>query len=65
MDPKDPQIHTQNIERSWRNVRGAIPRYGKKEGHMIGYLAEFMFKRHFFEDDIIHNFLLEIEQVCG
>jgi len=37
--------HTQNIERTWREVRGGIPRFGRREQHMVGYLAEFLFKR--------------------
>ena len=39
--------HTQNIERAWREVRAKIPRYGRKQKHYSGYLAEFMFKRAF------------------
>lgn len=60
VDPQDPRVHTQNIERTWRNVRGGIPRYGRAETHMIGYLAEFLFKRHFSGGDDVHHFLLEI-----
>lgn len=45
VDPDYPFIHTQNIERLWRDVRGSIPRYGVKDEHFVGYLAEFMFKR--------------------
>jgi len=37
--------HTQHIERVWREVRGNIPRYGTREDHVLGYLAEFLFKR--------------------
>lgn len=59
----DPLNHTQNIERTWRNVRGGIPRYGRKEVHMIGYLAEFLFKRRFTKEDDIHNFLIQIGRV--
>jgi transposase-like protein len=39
--------HTQNIERLWRDVRGGIPRFGGRKHHLVGYLAEFMFKRKF------------------
>jgi len=37
--------HTQHIERVWREVRGNIPRYGIREDHVLGYLAEYLFKR--------------------
>lgn len=42
----DPQtgVHTQNIERLWRDMRGAIPRFGIVKSH-IHYLAEFVFKK--------------------
>jgi transposase-like protein len=39
--------HTQNIERLWRDVRGGIPRFGGRKHRLVGYLAEFMFKRKF------------------
>ncbi|XP_018368673.1 PREDICTED: uncharacterized protein LOC108764789 [Trachymyrmex cornetzi] len=43
----DPETgaHTQHIEHVWREVRGNIPRYGRREYHFEGYLAEFLFKR--------------------
>ena len=37
--------HTQHIERVWREVRGNIPRYGRRTDHVVGYLSEFLFKR--------------------
>ncbi|KAK5642740.1 hypothetical protein RI129_008907 [Pyrocoelia pectoralis] len=49
--------HTQNIDRLWRDVRGRISRYGRKEGHMVGYLAEFMFKRLVNRTNLIHEFM--------
>lgn len=60
VDPSKADVHTQNIERTWRDVRGGIPRYGRKEAHFIGYLAEFLFKRHFSSHEDIHAFFLEI-----
>lgn len=43
----DPEsgAHTQNIERSWREVRSNVPRYGRSEQHYAGYLCEFLWKR--------------------
>ncbi|XP_076545706.1 uncharacterized protein LOC117611040 [Osmia lignaria lignaria] len=45
----DPEtgVHTQNIERLWREIRGNIPLYGRKECHFNYYLAEFIFKKKF------------------
>lgn len=63
VDPQDPQVHTQNIERTWRNVRGGIPRYGRQEAHMVGYLAEFLFKRRYSGTEDVHHFLMEIARL--
>lgn len=46
VDP-DTGAHTQHIERTWREVRANVPRYGRKEDHFAGYLAEFFFRRKF------------------
>ncbi|XP_023233785.1 uncharacterized protein LOC111633450 [Centruroides sculpturatus] len=42
----DPQTgtHTNTIERLWRTVRSNVPVGGRREDHMIGYLAEHLFK---------------------
>ncbi|XP_070155171.1 uncharacterized protein [Polyergus mexicanus] len=48
-------VHTQNIERLWRDMRGGIPRYGTREEHYNYYIAEFMFKR-------IYNYSERIDQ---
>lgn len=53
IDP-ETDIHTQNIERLWRDMRESIPRYGTRDYHFTNYLAEFLFKR-------IHNFDKRIE----
>lgn len=39
--------HTQNIERSWRDMKSKVPKYGRSEDHWDGYLAEFLFVRKF------------------
>ncbi|KII61643.1 hypothetical protein RF11_08555 [Thelohanellus kitauei] len=44
VDP-DTGAHTNGIERMRRDVRSKIPRYGTKQHHADGYLAEFIFKR--------------------
>jgi len=50
--------HTQHIERDWREVRGNIPRYGTREGHVLGYLAEYLFKRAYSRLERIETFFL-------
>ncbi|XP_032682258.1 uncharacterized protein LOC116849325 [Odontomachus brunneus] len=49
--------HTQNIERLWRDMRAAIPRYGTRTYHYNGYLAEFIFKKQSNFGDRIDSFL--------
>ena len=38
-------VHTQNVERLWRDIHSALLRFGIREGHYEHYLAEFMFKK--------------------
>lgn len=40
-------VHTQNIERLWRDMKSVLPRYGTSKAHYKHYLSEFMFKRHY------------------
>lgn len=42
----DPETgaHTQGIERTWREVRANISKYGTKKEHLVSYLAEYLFK---------------------
>ena len=56
---KDPKTgaHTNTIERTWREVRANIPRFGQRKKHMVRYLAEYIFKRSFPEfEQRIHEF---------
>lgn len=52
VDP-ETSAHTQNIERVWRDLRSAIPKYGIINKHYSAYIAEFLFKReHEYRDRI-------------
>jgi len=63
VDPHS-RAHTQNIERIWREVRGGIPRFGRKEAHMVGYLAEFLFKRKYADyRERVHAFFTVVGQL--
>ena len=63
VDPST-RAHTQNIERTWRDVRGGIPRFGRRQNHMVGYLAEFLFKRQFPDHrDRVHAFFIAIGEL--
>lgn len=49
-------VHTQNVERLWRDVRGVVPKYGRREYHFDHYLAEFVFKKMFRMHERIDGF---------
>ena len=56
----DPEtgVHDQNIERSWRDLRSSVPKYGKRKQHYDGYLAEYQFKRAYQRNETrLHHFL--------
>ena len=58
-------MHTLKIiERLWREVRAGIPRYGRSPKHLVGYLAEFLFKQKFENHlDRIHAFFTAVGQL--
>jgi len=58
VDP-ETRAHTNTIERTWREVRANVPRYGQRKKHMAGYLPEYIFKRKFPNYvDRVHEFCL-------
>lgn len=57
VDP-ETRAHTQNIERSWRDVRGNIPRFGRKPKNFPGYLAQHLFRKAYpVVTSRLHHFL--------
>jgi len=63
VDPRSA-AHTQHIERVWREVRGNIPRFGRKDSHMVGYLAEFLFKQKYPDHrDRVHAFFSAVAEL--
>lgn len=36
--------HTNTVERKWWDVRACIPKYGVRQQHFVGYLAEYLLK---------------------
>ena len=43
VDPDNSAIHTNNIERLWRDTKQRVPLYGRRKKHFVGYLAKSMF----------------------
>lgn len=52
----DTSAHTNTVERSWHEVRATMPRFGVKEHHFYGYLAEFHVKRRYPDMERMHKF---------
>lgn len=63
VDP-DTAAYTQNIERTWRDARSAIPKYGRRTYFMSEYIAEFLFRRHFpNHTERIHALFIAIKNI--
>ena len=63
VDPST-RAHAQNTGRAWWEVQGGIPRFGRKEKHTVGYLAEFMFKRKYADyRERVHAFFTAVGQL--
>ena len=60
VDPYDPRIHMQNVERLWLKVGNGICHYERKSTAMAGYLAEFMF--NYRTSNKLETFLLAIKE---
>ena len=43
VDPKNPQIHTNRIESTWRHVKESFSTHGRIKAHVPGNLARYMF----------------------
>ena len=57
VDPEDCEVHTQNVERLWRDLKEWVKRPGIKSNFLQQYLARYLFvKAH--GDQSFHQFLL-------
>ncbi|XP_068233875.1 uncharacterized protein, partial [Palaemon carinicauda] len=51
--------HTNTIERTWRGTKALVPKYGRRKGHFVGYLAVAYFKLAITDPaKRLHHFLL-------
>lgn len=56
---ENPDIHTQNIERLWRDVKQWIRRPGIRKDYLEQYLSRYLFIRSHNEKELLHHFLKE------
>lgn len=57
--PEDPDIHTQNIERFWRDFKEWVKRPGMSELYLKQYISRFLFVRQRPKARALHDFLIE------
>ena len=62
VDPQNCQVHTQSIERLWRDVKEHIKRPGIRTKYMKQYLGRYLFlKEHGY--NAFHEFLIEAKKL--
>ena len=59
VDPDDPTIHTQNIERLWRDVKEWMKRPGNRCGYFQQYISRYLFIKRYPEDQLLHHFCIQ------
>ncbi|XP_068205419.1 male abnormal protein mab-31-like [Palaemon carinicauda] len=59
VDPNDPSIHTQTIERQWRNVKEWSKRPGMKADYFDQYFSRYLFFESY-PINPVHQFFLEV-----
>ena len=57
LNPDDPNVHTQTIERSWQDVKKGIKRQGMRRHFLRQYLGRYLFLTRFGKS-AFHQFLL-------
>lgn len=59
VDPSDSEVHTQNIERLWRDIKEWIKRPGIRSTFLQQYISRYLFLRSTEEGREVHRFLKE------
>ena len=63
VDPVNPRIHTQNIERLWRDMKSYVKRPGISAKYMEQYIGRFLFIRSHRSGAAVHHFFLEVAKL--
>ncbi len=59
VDPQDKEVHTQNIERLWRDIKEWVKRPGIRPTFLRQYLGRYLFLRNCEGGTEVHQFLSE------
>ena len=57
VDPDDNTIHTQNIERLWRDLKEWMQRPGNRLQYFKQYISRYIFLHKYPEDQLLHFFI--------
>lgn len=61
VDPKDPDVHTQNIENTWMRCKRKLRRqFGTSRNLFPSYLHEFIYRNKFRNSNVFTEFLIAI-----
>ena len=63
VDPEDPSVHTQNIERLWRDIKEWLKRPGNRSVYFKQYISRYLFIHKYPEDQVLHHFFLTASQL--
>ncbi|XP_076066108.1 uncharacterized protein LOC143039752 [Oratosquilla oratoria] len=63
VDPNNPKVHTQNIERLWLDLKQWSKRPGIRQKFYKQYLARYIFLHTYEEEKVLHHFFVEAARV--
>ncbi|RUS71462.1 hypothetical protein EGW08_020777 [Elysia chlorotica] len=59
VDPEDPNVHTQNIERLWKDVKSWVKRPGIRSKYLYQYLGRYLFAKAHEPSTLLHHFFVQ------
>ena len=63
VDTEDNTVHTQNIERLWRDIKEWIKRPGNRSIYFRQYISRYLFGNRYPEDQLLHHFCVTASQL--
>lgn len=63
VDPIDPSINTQKIERAWRSLKTCLPKSANGKGRR-SYIEEFVYRKTYFSKNFGLNFSIVLQDIA-